>query len=232
MPALDILVPPALCQYADGQCDQDFAGLKQATQTFFIYPSAPAQIAATIETAAQDLSSLGSIGTFKTWKQLHIGGKTIFCEICKAMRQGSCIVADVTTLSFNLMFEIGFSIGLQLPVIPIRDSTYIRDKREFDELGIFDTLGYVDFQNSAELKDSLQKQLPGKHLSAPPTKIFQEQPLYIIKGRIETEGAVRMMSLFKKSALRFRTYDPDEVPRLSLHEARKQVPDRGRMYAR
>ena len=34
------------------------------------------------------------------------------------MRFTRLVVADVTTLNFNLMFEIGFAIGPGLPVCP------------------------------------------------------------------------------------------------------------------
>jgi len=130
----------------------------------------------------------------------------------------------VTTLNFNLMFELGFCVGLGLPVIPIRDTTYNIHQRDFDEIGILDTLGYMDFRNSQELVAGLIKRLPH---SAPLPELqshqFRETPLYVLKGRVESEGAVQMMSNVKKSSLRFRTYDPLETPRLSLHEARRQV---------
>ena len=49
-----------------------------------------------------------------TWKNLDVLGQIIFCEICKAIRYPDLVVADVTTLNFNLMFEIGFAIRLGL----------------------------------------------------------------------------------------------------------------------
>jgi len=64
------------------------------------------------------------------------------------MRFAELIIADVTTLNFNLLFEIGFALGLELPIIPIRDTTFTRNKREFERLGMLDTIGYLDFQNS------------------------------------------------------------------------------------
>lgn len=147
----------------------------------------------------------------------------IFCEICKGSRFSTTIVADVTTLNFNLLFEIGFCIGLGLPVIPVRDTTYIASKREFEEIGLLDTIGYLDFKNAEELENAVLQNIPGSVVPKPPVKVFSEGPLYVLKGHIDTEGAVKLMSTLKKSALKFRTYDPIETPRLSLHEARKQI---------
>ncbi|WHZ29335.1 MAG: hypothetical protein OJF51_004137 [Nitrospira sp.] len=160
---------------------------------------------------------------WKSWRQLPIAGRLIFCEICKASRFSGTIIADVTTLNFNLLFEIGFSIGLGIPVIPIRDTSYVANKREFDELGLLDTLGFLDFRNAEELSRNLPSRLPGVALPTPLVKEYKESPLYVLKGPIDTEGAVRLMSTLKKSGFRFRTYDPVETPRLTLHEARKQI---------
>jgi nucleoside 2-deoxyribosyltransferase len=82
---------------------------------------------------------------------MDVAGQVIFCEICRRMRGATTIYADVTTFNFNLLFEIGYAIGLGLPVRPIRDSSYIRDRRAFDALGVLDTLGYVDFSAIEEV---------------------------------------------------------------------------------
>jgi hypothetical protein len=181
------------------------------------------QIAATIEKGAEILRQYGGIGHWLTWKEFRSTGQIVFCSICKSMRFSECVVADVTTLNFNLLFEIGFAIGLGLPVIPIRDTTFVRDKREFEELGMLDTIGYVDFQNSSGLATSLQKRLPISAIPCPPFNINLAASLYVLKSQIDTEGAVRMMSSLKKSTIRFRSYDATETPRLSLQEARRQV---------
>jgi hypothetical protein len=53
--------------------------------------------------------------------------------------------------------------------------------------------------------------------------VYRDTPLYVLKGPVDTEGAVRLLSLIKKSYLGFRTHDPVETPRLSLHAARREV---------
>lgn len=217
-----VRTPPEYCQYVDGPCDQDFANAGSC-DALFLFPSTPTQIAATIESAKQKLELKSGGRTWKSWRQLPITGRIIFCEVCKASRFASTIISDVTTLNFNLLFEIGYSIGLEIPVIPIRDTTYISSKRDFDELGLLDTLGYLDFRNAEELANGLLGRLPGSAFPLPLAKDYKETPLYVLKGPINTEGAVQLMSTLKKSGFRFRTYDPVETPRLTLHEARKQI---------
>jgi hypothetical protein len=217
-----LLEPPTYCHYANGPCDQTFFPTLRPT-VFFAYPSAPENIAHVVEGAVEKLKASKGDTDFLPWKGLNVAGQTIFCEICKAMRMAQTVVADVTTLNFNLLFEIGFTIGLGVPVIPIRDTNYQADKRAFDELGLLDTIGYEDFTNVAELATKLLARLPGRPLPPTPLHEFRESPLYVLKGPVETEGALQVISAVKKSGIHFRTYDPVETPRLSLHEARRQV---------
>ena len=130
----DIRKPPACCEYSSGPCDQDFRA-ERVAHGLVLFPSDPQQIAATIE-AASDRLNRGDGKRWRTWKQLNVTGQVVFCAICKGMRFSQAIVADVTTLNFNLMFEIGVALGLELPVIPIRDTSYVRDKRVFNQLNL------------------------------------------------------------------------------------------------
>jgi hypothetical protein len=218
-----ILVAPAYCAYASGPCDQDLGERSSSETVFFAYPGKPEQIAVTIETAMDKLRQSRPTWSWQSWKQLPVHGQTIFCEICKAVRHSVTVVADVTTLNFNLLFEIGYTLGLGVPVIPIRDVNFQVDRRAFEELGLLDTLGFVNFTNSDELHGKLLELLPGTPLPAVPSHEFRDAPIYVLKGPVETEGAIQMMSALKKSGIHFRTYDPIETPRLSLHEARRQV---------
>jgi hypothetical protein len=213
--------PPAFCAYAGGPCDQDFSSL-ESHDGLFLFSSKPATIATTIEHAVALLQQR-TASRWATWRDMDVSGRIIFCEICKSMRGAATVYADVTTLNFNLMFEIGFAIGLGLPVRPIRDTTYSVDKKLFDALGLLDTLGYQDFTTSEALSQAVITSGPGQPLTVPPKRTYRETPLYVLKGPIDTDGTVRLLSLLKKSRIGYRMYDPQETPRLSLHLARKNV---------
>jgi len=214
--------PPCFCEYADGSCDQDFAKVTVA-DGLFLYPSQPLVIARTIEEGAQKVSRMAPDKRWRSWKDLDVGGKIIFCEICKAMRFSKLIIADVSTLNFNLLFEIGYAFGLGVAVLPIRDVSYSRDQRIFDELGLLDSFGYLDFENSTDLADGILKSKSSNPLTAQNPELNKEQPLYLMRSKVQNEGMVKLMSALKKTGLRFRTFDPRETPRISLHEVFKQV---------
>lgn len=214
--------PPQYCAYLPGPCDRDFS-TPIPSSGLFLYPSDPRSIASVVEEAATAIAA-SDRGRWLTWKDLNIGGNIIFCEICKAMRFTRQVIADVTTLNFNVMFEIGYAVGLGKPVLPIRDQNYSRDNRLFTELGLFDTLGYADFRTSSELSQRIlsAKVSPiaiRKHTSA------GDQDMYFVKSQIESNGQVRLLSIIKKSGISFRTHDPIENVRLSLDDAVRSVFD-------
>ena len=131
-----VMKPPNYCEYAGGVCDQDFIS-PQLLGGLFLYPSEPTIIASTIEESVNQIKLKIPEQRLFTWRDLDVSGRIIFCKICIASRFSKHIIADVTTLNFNLLFEIGYAIGLGKPVIPIRDTSYIKDQKDFDELGLF-----------------------------------------------------------------------------------------------
>jgi hypothetical protein len=218
----DVRAQPHYCQYAAGTCDQDFRKV-QATTGLFVYASEPATISHTVRAAIPLLRGLDPAKQWRSWREIPIAGQIIFCEICKALRFSDFVVSDVSTLNFNVLFEIGYALGLGRPVLPIRDSTYARDKREFDQLGLLDTLGYINFQNAEGLARAILERLDSLPAPLLPSEPNKEQPLYLVKSHIDTEGQIRLLSALKKSAFFFRTFDPKETARLSLHEAFRQT---------
>jgi hypothetical protein len=218
----DISIPPQYCQYADGPCDQKF-DTSVHSDALFIFPNRPEAIADTIEDTVVELSRVVGKSRWITWKNLDIPGQIIFCEICKAIRFTKLVVADVTTLNFNLLFEIGFALGLGMPVLPIRDTSNIRDAKDFEELGILDTFGYFDYHNVAELRDGVLARRGSPPLNIQAPSLNQQQPLFVVKSPVENDGMIKLMSVIKKSRLRFRTFDSKEVGRISLHDAYKQA---------
>ena len=106
------------------------------------------------------------------------------------MRGARVIFADTTTLNFNLLFEIGFALGLGIAVIPIRDTTYKTHEREYAQLGLLDTLGYLEFQNHATLAARMAENLEKSGLPLPQVQVNQEQPLFLVKNSVSSEGQI------------------------------------------
>jgi hypothetical protein len=217
-----LLVPPKYCKYASGECNQSFKNIR-TPEVFFIYPSNPVHLANTIKEAVSVHRRENGKDAWLTWEDLKIGGQIIFCEVCKVMRGSQLIVANITDMNFNVLFEMGFAIGLHKPVLPIRDSTYETQKRQFDEIGIFDTLGYEQFTNSENLAKLVNRNLGLTHPMLMQPALDKTQPIYYIRSPIDTDGSLKLLTSLKKSYFRFRTFDSRETPRLSFHDAYKQT---------
>jgi hypothetical protein len=171
-----------------------------------------------------ELQSYSSKESWLSWEDLTTTGRIIFCEICDALRNTDLVIANITTLNFNVLFELGFAMGLGKPVLPVRDTMYDKDKQLFEQLGIFDVLGYEDFQNSVQLRQVVTRCQHIEPLKLSLQPINKEQPTYVIRSPHDNDGNIRLFSALKKSALyRFRSFDSRETPRLSLYEAHKQV---------
>ena len=223
MTSIEVLrTPPPYCHYADGACDQSFSETC-SSEGVFLYPAAPEPMAYAIEAAATILTQCNGKKQWLTWREFKSVGQVVFCAICKNMRFSGVVIADVTTLNFNLMFEIGFALGLEMPLLLIRDTTFKRDERDFKELGILESIGYIDFQNANGLAGEVQSALPVAAIPVPSVTLNRDMPLYFVKSHVGTEGQVRLSSIIEQSPLRFRSYDPSEDPPLSLHDVRKQV---------
>ena len=218
-----IQILPEFCEYSSGPCDQSLEGVAES-DLFFLYPSHPQIISKTIEEGIRLIQSNAPSERVVSWRDMGAVGNLVFCQVCKTMRLSRVVVTDVTTLNFNLMFEIGFAFGLGLPVVPIRDVSYAADRKQFDELGLLDTFGYLDFQNSKDLANKIPD---AASIAKTPFhqnyKVNDAQPCYVMKGPIVTEGVIKLMSAMKKSGLRFRTFDPKETSRLSLQDAMRET---------
>lgn len=214
---------PSYCQYTSQECDQEFV-FPIKRRGLFLYPSHPKTVADTIREAIIKLNFDNIGDKWYSWEDLPISGQIIFCEICKGIRSSKLVIADVTTLNRNLLFEIGYTIGLGIPVIPIRDSTVTTDETSFRKLGFLETLGYLDFQNSNQLKERiLEDEFTRKELPTSDIEMSKTTPAYFIKGPIQTEGEIKLQSALKKNPANYRVYDTVETPRISLHEVIKQV---------
>jgi energy-coupling factor transporter ATP-binding protein EcfA2 len=187
---------------------------------FFAYPSVPAEIGQTIEQAVRTVNA-GSNVEVQTWRALDIPGHFISEKVLEGIDRCTFFVADISVLNFNVTYEIGYAIGKKKRILLTKNRS-IKEGITIREVGIFDTLGYNEYQNSNELSDFIKS---GNH-SSPiniPNKINIKSPVYLLEGMHKTDWATRIVSRIKKARFLFRSFDPNEQPRLSANDAIDQV---------
>ncbi|WP_321386367.1 P-loop ATPase, Sll1717 family [Alcaligenes phenolicus] len=189
---------------------------------FFAYSSDPAEVGATIERAVEKHKNTGSTNNIKTWKALDIVGHFIAGEVLAGIDAADFLVADITELNFNVTYEIGYAIGQSKRVLLVKNKSFQPQGVKISEVGIFDTIGYKEYQNSQELCEFLGTLSCIKPLDVS-SALNSKAPVYILDTPDKTDWSTRIISRIKKAGFIFRNFDPNELPRLSAYDAISQV---------
>lgn len=95
-------------------------------------------------------------------------------------------------------------------------------KNLLSKIGILDTVGYKPFLNSQDITTIVENGVSDISFQRTP-QVDTFRPVYYLKTPLDTEGSVRITSSLKKSAFRFRVYDPKETFRLPINRAIQEV---------
>lgn len=191
------------------------------TMGFFAYPANPEEIGISIEEATTIIQQQGEVD-ISTWKALDIAGHFIAESVTKKIEESDFLVADISVLNFNVTYEIGFAIGKGKRVLLTKNKSISNTGISIEETGIFDTLGFTEYQNSRELSQLIRNAQTKNALNIQ-QKINIKAPVYLVEGLYKTDWASRIISRIKKARYLFRTFDPNEQPRLSANDAIEQV---------
>ena len=190
---------------------------------FFAYPSMPTIVGETVEQAIGNLRDKSGITTVRSWRENDIAGRFIADQVLQKISDHTALIADVTQLNFNVAYEIGFALAKEKRVVLTRHKGIIPDRPWASDVGIFDAIGYLEYQNAEEL----ERHLRGITDPAPSARnvypLNQNAPVYLIEARFRTDSVTRIISRVKKARLFYRSFDPQESPRLSASEAFQQI---------
>jgi len=188
---------------------------------FYAYASSPAEIGQTIEEAVNIVNSNDTL-IVETWKALDIAGHFISEKVLEGIDACDFLIADISILNFNVTYEIGYAIGRKKRILLTKNRSIKEKPPTIREVGVFDTLGYSDYQNSSELCSFIKNANNSNPLNIP-SKINTKSPVYLLEGLHKTDWASRIVSRIKKARYLYRSFDPNEQPRLSANDAINQV---------
>ncbi|MFZ6731174.1 P-loop ATPase, Sll1717 family [Undibacterium sp. Ji42W] len=189
---------------------------------FVAYPSRDQNLLTVIrEGLARASAKLNSI-RFEPWEFNDVVGTPIISPVINKIEQSSFIVADISYLNLNVVYEIGYAIGKKKRVFLIRHTGTAGDKDLANRVGIFDTVGYAEYSDS----DALAYRLTG-YIEQKPLEftgiIDNKAPVYVVEPPQKGDAATMMTSRLKKTRYRYRSFNPSEDSRLSATDAIKQV---------
>lgn len=190
---------------------------------FVAYPSQPPEIGRTVSAAVAHLRSENRTIDLRTWEENDVAGRFIYQPILEEIDNGQLLVADVTRLNFNVVFEIGYAMGRQKRAYLVRNSAITGSDDLIGQVGIFDTLGYELYSSSRELVSHLSSVFSARPLTVVENTLNKVAPVYVVVPRHKTDPEIHTFSRVKKARLVFRTFDPEEQGRLPAGEAINNV---------
>lgn len=188
---------------------------------FVAYPIDNADIADAMREAV-DLSSTSKL-RLVPWEKLANIGLQVDQLIRDRISESSVLLADITFSNFNVYYEIGFALAQEKPIIPLVNTAYHEAKFRAQSTGIFDTTGWLTYENSAQLVAKLQE---WNDVSWTPNLKKDKnhlQPLFILDTITKTNARNYIFSAVTNSGVNFRAFDPAENPRLTASHAIGEV---------
>lgn len=189
---------------------------------FFAYASMPADIGQTIERSAANSAVSSGTSTISTWAELDIVGHFISDKVLEGIEYADFFIADISELNFNVTYEIGYAIGKSKRILLVKNKSIQPQGLKISDVGIFDTLGYKEYQNSFELNTFLNNTSTLKPIDVS-VALNIKAPVYLLDTPHKTDWSTRIISRIKKAGFTFRNFDPNESPRLSAYDAINQV---------
>ncbi len=182
-------------------------GMGDKQQVFYAYPSQPQHIGETIEEAIAALAQTDLVD-IRSWRSLSITGKLIIDEILQAIDQAAVFACDLTSLNFNVLFELGFAIGRSKRIWISLNNTIEQATHDYARLGAtLVPIGYAPYSNQPTLLHALYKDQPwadsyktNLQLASARTVTPVTKPtLLYLKSKIETDASIRISERLRAS---------------------------------
>lgn len=203
------------------------ADLQNTQKAFVAYSSRDQNLSNTIyDGVGKANRMLRSNLRYEPWAFNDIAGTPLVSPIIEGIEESQFVVADITYLNLNVVYEIGLAIGKSKRVFLIRHSEIDGDRKVALDVGIFDTLGYETFNSDDRLSDILTAYVDKKPLAFS-TDLDRRAPVYIVEPPNKGGVATVMTSRLKKSGYKYRSFNPTEESRLSATDAIRQVASSG-----
>ena len=192
-------------------------------QTAFVaYTGRDRTLSEMIEEGVRRANAKSQRVRYEPWVFNDIAGNPLISPIVSGIENSAFVVADVTFLNPNVVYEIGFAIGSKKRAFLVRQSAFPGDKAIAQEAGIFDTLGYQVYEDCDGLCHRLVSHIDQQPLSFNLT-LDRAAPVYVVEPPHKNEAATMMTSRLKKARYKYRSFNPSEDIRLSAVDAIRQV---------
>ena len=186
--------------------------------TFVAFSSADQFVSDVIGVACKAASSPEA--TFISWNRNDVSGQPIDRSVYSWVETADALVADISEPNHNVTYEVGLALGTQKSLRLIRAAN--KDRKLLEEIGLLHNIGHDDFGGQQQLVDILRR--PYTNPPWPRPKRNTETPVYVLHSSRTDDLLRRTLSDVKKVLrMRFRSFNPQEIDRLTANEAFEQV---------
>lgn len=194
----------------------------QPPTAFIAYPSKDKNLLSVLREGVAKATARTAAIRFEPWEFNDIAGAPLVSPIIEKIDGASVVIADITYLNLNVIYEVGYAIGKGKRIFLIRHQGTRGDRDQATRVGIFDTLGYFEYEDSDSLAYRLAGYINDKPLDFP-VEIDHKAPAYVVEPPEKGDAATMMTSRLKKARYRYRSFNPTEDSRLSAVDAIRQV---------
>lgn len=192
-------------------------------KAFVAYSSRDTRLAEIIATGvAKANRKVGKRIQYTPWEFNDIAGNPLISPILDGIDASKYVVADITYLNLNVVYEVGFTIGKSRRCFLVRHTGTDGDSKVARDAGIFDTLGYETYADDEALCNSLSAYVDATPLPLA-LNLDRLAPVYVVEPPAKGGIATLMTSRLKKAKYRYRSFNPIEDSRLSASDAIRQV---------
>jgi hypothetical protein len=192
--------------------------MEPEAKCFVAYPSSLPGKGDAIEGAIEQLNQ-GELVQAKSWTSLAVTGRPIIKAICEEIRNSDLLIADITNLNPNVLFELGFALTLPKRLWLILNPNVAGNKVLFDRFQLLSTVAHSPYANSDEIVRRFYTEEPYKKLgqtllaeflqsaAAPKRKNF----LLYIKPELPTEAVKKITRRVAGAPIASIIDDPNEM---------------------
>lgn len=185
---------------------------------FVAYPVQPSMVGDSIDAAVELIGNDARL-RLRPWKKMATIGLKLDDLIRFEIEEADVLAADITYPNFNVFYEIGYAIARGKPIIPLVNTAVERSVERIQGLGLFDTIGWITYNNGRDIADALSNWRNNAWLNKYIKQRDFSQPLYILDTLKKVEFRNQIFRAAEDSSAKFRRFDPGDNPRLTATQA-------------
>jgi len=185
---------------------------------FVAYASSLPSRGDAIEAAVAELNQ-GQVVQAISWTSLAVSGRPIIGAICDEIRNSDLLIADITNLNPNVLFELGFALTQPKRLWLIFNPKVAGAKFLFDRFQLLTAIGYSPYTNSRDIVERFYKDEPYTKLNQTlladlansATVTTQINSLVYIKPELSTEAVKNITRRVAGAPISPTIDDPSEI---------------------